>query len=377
MSELGAELTEEKIQEIILEILSGERLIRQNTYNNSKELPSIVKLSYPSAADRQLCDILEEVSLEQSIQDGLPSENDLEEVMYEAFFSVEDLEKLHDLQEKKKGYESLLKKRVKGTDIYLKNQEKLREIEHEVLKLERKRQQVSEYTAEYQAKEDKYFELLARSAYHLEGYRVWENAEHLLRSTDTNYAYSILNKFLDFYWGYSTKIIRRVARSPQWRTMYLASEKGSRLTDICAKDLPISYLHLMSWSMYYQSIQEMLPSERPTQDIIEDDEKLDKFMQEYQIKVKKEAEKVRKDSGRGKRNPSSALDKDQVVVTAESNNYVKLHKDDGYSDTAVISGRVGEDGGGDTTYSEVREKRVKMRERASKRRNRLKNKGIQ
>lgn len=336
--------------------------------------PSIISLRYPSADSRQYCEILEEISLEKGLQDGLPSEDKIDDLMKGAFFSVEDLESLQDLQKKKQGYESLLKKRVKGTDIYLQNQEKLESINEEIAVLERKRSQVSEFTAEYQAKEDKYFELLVRSAYHIEGYQIWDSADHFLKSTDIVYAYSLLNKFLDFYWGYPTKVVRKIARSSQWRTMYLASEKGSRLTEICAKDLPISYLHLMSWSMYYQSIQEMLPSDRPSEDIIEDDEKLDRFMQEYHIKVKKESDKVRKGSKSSKRK-SSALDKDQVVVTAESSNYVNLHKDDAYSDTSIISGRVGEDGGGDTSYSEIREKRKKHRERVSARRERAKKKG--
>ena len=375
MSILDSEgnIAEDKIQEVILEVLSGQRIVRLPYAEGST--PSILVLKYPTAAVRQYCEILEEISLERGISDGLPIEGSIDDLMKGAFFSVEDMENLQDLQEKRDAYKALLKKRVKGTEVYLKNEEKLRDIEESIKSLEVKRGQIAEFTAEYQAKEDKYFELLARSSFHVDGYQVWEDAGHLLKTTSTNYAYQLLNKFLDFYWGYPTKVIRKIARSPQWRTMYSASEKGSRLTDICSKDLPISYLHLMSWSMYYQSIQEMLPSDRPSEDVIDDDERLDKFMQEYHIKVKKEADKVKKNKGGKNSKKSSALDKDQVIVTAEANNYVDLHKREEYSDTAIISGRTGEDGGGETTYSEIREKRKKARDRKSARRNRTKNRG--
>lgn len=362
------ELSEEKIQKVIVEILSGQRLVKLDGKENH---PSIIRLLYPSASDRQYCDIIEENSVEKAIEEGLPSEDSLDDNMSLAFFSTQDMEDLQDLKTKREGFQKLLKKRIKGTDLYFKDEEKLKKLEEEISSLEQKRNQMKEFTAEYQAKEDKYFELLVRSAHHMDGYRIWDDASHFLNTTDVYYAYALLNKFLDFYWGYDTRVIRYIARSSQWRTMYLSAEKGARLTDLPAKDLPVAYLHLMSWSMFYQSIYEMIPSDRPSEDIIQDDEKLDKFMQEYQIKVRKEAEKNRKGNSSSK---SSATDKDQVVVTAESSNYVNLHKKGEYSDTAIISGRVSEDLPGDTSYSEIREHKIKSRERAAKRRKRLRGK---
>ena len=315
--------------------------------------------------------MLEQESLEKALESGLPFEKDLTEAMRESVFCEDDLETLQALQKKVEGFEKLLKKRIKGTDLYLKDLEKLAVLKHKTSELELKRSIVNEYTAEYRAKEDKYFELLSFSAHSISGERLWSNAQGLLESSKISFAYSLLNSFLDFYWGYNTAIMREIARAAQWRTMYLSAEKGARLTDKAAKDLPVAYLHLMSWSMYYQSISEMLSSDRPSEEVIENDEQLDEFMRAYQAKVSKEAQATSRKNHKSK-GSLSATDKDQVVVTAESRSYVNIHKEDGYSDTSIISGRVNEDVQGDTSYSEIKEKRNKSRDKASKRRQRAK-----
>lgn len=359
-------LSEEQIQEIILEILSGERLVRQELGNGHWKL---VKFIYPTASQRQHCNLLEEIALEKAEKDGLPLEKDVDEVMQDAFFSLEDMESLSELRTKAEGFEKLLKKRIKGTEVYNKDLEKLENLRSHITHLEKKRSQVSEFTAEYQAREDKYFELLSFSASSvLENKLLWNSSKELLDSCDVGFAYTLLNKFLNFYWGYNSKTIRKIARSPQWRTMYLSSEKGARLTDKSAKDLPVAYLHLMSWSMYYQSISEMLSSDRPSEEVIEDDERLDKYMQEYQARVKKEAQALKRKTEKTR---GAAFDQDQVVVTAESKNYINLHKEDGYSDTSIISGRVSEKGK-DSSYSEVKEHRLKKREKMANRSKRSK-----
>jgi hypothetical protein len=368
--EVKEAISEERIQEIILEILSGEKHIKQEY---SKSIPRIIKFIYPTASSRQYCELLEEDALEEAKNEGLPLEEDMCEELQLRLFSTEDMENLQELQTKREGFLKLLKKRIKGTDIYKRDLQRLEELDLQIQELNHKRQMIREYTAEYSAQEDKYFELLAKSTFSLDGVQLWENSSELLSSLTADEAYPLLNSFLEFYWGYNTKTMREVARSSQWRTMYLSSEKGSRLTEVPAKDLPIAYLHLMSWSMFYQSIYDMLPSDRPSEETIEDDERLDQFLDRYQQRVQKETSNLSKNSTNSRH---SILDKDQVVVTAESKNYISLHKSDGYSDTAIISGRVNEDIKGDTSYSEVREKRTKIRERAAKKRERIKKRGI-
>lgn len=365
------ELSEDEIQKIILEILTGERVVRHSYIRDGQHQEEILVFKYPIATVRQYYHILEKVSFEKAVHEGLLVEDQIPEELIEAFFSTEDMEELYDLETKAEALQLLLKKRIKGTDLYMKDCNKLEEVKKSIKIMESKKSISNQFTAEYQAKEDIYFELLAASAFSVEGEKMWKSASDLLDNTDASYSYSLLHRFLDFYWGQDTATLRKVARSGQWKSMYQSSEKGARLTEKPAKDLPLTYLRLMSWSQYYQNISEIPIGDRPSTLVVADDEKLDKYINKYQEKMEAESLAVSRKNSSNK-GSLSVSDKDQVVVTPGSSNYVALHKSGEYSDTEIITGRVKEDGPSDTSYSEIKERRVKVQERASKRRARSK-----
>jgi hypothetical protein len=363
-------LSEDTIYEIILEVISGRRLLKARVEGKVE----LIVLKQPTSLQVQLGNIREQEYLQQAILEGFPTEETIPEELKLELFSVEDLEHLGELESKIKAYEVLLKKRIKGTDLHEKDSETLSQLRKEKEILAAKQRSTDRFTAEYKAKEDKYFHLLCECSYDLEENQLWDSSEEFLDRVDITEAYLLLNNFLEFYWGYSPSILRRVARDGLWKIMYLSAKVNTiELTKTPMHDASINFLQLLSWSMYYDNISEMLPTERPTEDIIEDDEKLDAFMEEHRKKTLAEVELAKKDRANKNRstkrgNRKFADDSDQVIVTAESGRYVELHKQDAYSDTSVITGRA-KDVENSSEYSEVREAReIRRRNRGRKRR---------
>lgn len=160
-----------------------------------------------------------------------------------------------------------------------------------------------------------------------------------------------LGSYLDFYFGYDTEIIRKIARSDQWWS-YLASCDKDYLTlfNRDASSLTVDQLNLISWSRYYLNIKEMPYKDRPNEELIDDDIKLDSYLEEFTRKLQAELSLSKKES---------VGNKDHVIVTADSPDYIKYHKDNIYSDTSLITGKTKED----TTKYDESEQFKKIKER--------------
>jgi hypothetical protein len=323
------DLTEQDISDLILEILSQKRILQSN------QLQRVVIFKHPTAKEKLLLNCAEKQKIELYFKEGYIKEDEITEDLISDFFTLEEQEELELVQNKIKGYKLILNKRIKGSSEYLKDLNTLNELKGKEDTLLYKKDQVKQVTVEYKAKEDKYIELLSFCTLDTEENRIWNNSEELLNSfSSINQFYKFLNLYLDFYFGFDTKIIRKIARSGQWRNYYSTAEKGIlKLFDQRSEDLSIDQLHLISWSNYYSNINEISLKDRPDQALLEDDAKLDAYLQAY---IKKVEAEVKVSSMRSK---SKAMDKDHVIVTAESSNYVELHKNDLYSDTSTITGR--------------------------------------
>jgi len=360
------ELTDDRIVGIIQELLTGSRV--EDIALRTR--PLIVKFTYPTSTERQYIDYFYERRLHKAVSDGFMLEKDLPEGLDKEVFSSEDQEELVTVEFKITALKKLLSKRIKGSKPYIKDSEILQKYENRRTILLSKKGLTSKFSAEYKAKEEKYFELLTLCTKEFKTEKkIWNSYEEALDNVEYSEAYSLLNNFLDFYWGYDAKILRRIARSNMWRAYYLSSKNtGQELMSVPLKDAHLGFLELMSWTMFYQSIYEMLPSERPSEEIIKDDEKLDKFMLDFDVKRKKEAEMSKKKRA-SKEDKFNASTKDQTIVTAGSKDYVKLHKEGEYSDPKIITSRTSSEDS--RTYSEVKEFKDKKREQRAKRRQRL------
>lgn len=336
-------LSPEEINHVILEIVTSERYV---TYKGEP-----VILVQPTGQQKLFSNFVEQTSLKEALKEGFLSEKDLTDAMRSEVFTVKDQEELNFVQSKIKTYEFLIKKRTnKQSTTYLEEIRLLRGYKDQENSLLNKKKMLENYTAEYKAKEDKYFNLLACCVLNINREPMWQSASTMLSAqgaSELASIYGLLNDFLSFYWGYDVKIIRQIARSGQWRNIFVGAIRGTlEMFPRGSKDFSNDQSNLLSWSMFYQDIYEMSYKDRPSQETIEDDQKLDEYLEKFTKKFLAEQALDRKEDLRSK---LDAKDHQDVIVTASSSNYVKFGKQDLYSDTGIIKGKAKE---GSTTYSE-------------------------
>ncbi len=146
---------------------------------------------------------------------------------------------------------------------------------------------------------------------------------------------SLVTQYADFNRGLSEGEVRFLARHIIWRIRYSAALKiGGPLFRRGLFDLTPDQQALMYWSNFYQSIYDMMPDEKPHEDIIENDEDLDAFMSEYF--KRREAEQndgtlKRKSGGKGN---LSTRESGEVIVTTNHPDYLSTV----YSEERVKAG---------------------------------------
>jgi len=344
------------LHNVILEIVSGQKI----TTISYCDYP--VLFTYPDSKVLLYFNFLEESRCTDYLNSDYISNEDIEkENLLENIFLKEDQEKLSNLQEKRLAYIKMLSKRDPDSTQYKSNLTKIEDLNHQVQELENKKSFLDTFSAEYKAKEDAYLYLFSECCCTLNGDKVWNSVSDMedgYKSLEN--FYNDLNKFLRFYIGHDVKLIRKIARSNQWRTYYISSSKGliNSVFDKNVKDLSADQIHLLSWSTFYGDVFDMPLSDRPSEEIINDDDRLDKYLENLQKKIIKE---TKKSKILDKSSKAQAHDHQHVVVTAESDNYVSFHKNDMYSDTELISGRVKSG----KQYDEKKEMR-KLKQRKSK-----------
>jgi len=138
----------------------------------------------------------------------------------------------------------------------------------------------------------------------------------------------VIVAFAIFSVGIPNKTIRYLARSTSWRIRYMAAQKnGGKLFKREISDYSVDMLNLMYWSSFYASLSEMMPDDRPPESIIDDDDALDSFMNNYFKEQSREDTSIRgKKQGKGN---TSAWDHDETLVTRSN----PVYGDVSYSET--------------------------------------------
>lgn len=119
---------------------------------------------------------------------------------------------------------------------------------------------------------------------------LWSNFDDMLRSPDIEYIRELFLMYSSCTEQYSEKRIREIARSPEWRVRWSASQNN--LNDLFGKphqDLNIDQFMLIYWSQIYDMVYEAY--ERPPEEIIRDDIKLDDWLIKTTEKQKQETAK--------------------------------------------------------------------------------------
>lgn len=150
---------------------------------------------------------------------------------------------------------------------------------------------------EYQTKEMKIRYLLSICLRKLDNRElIWKNYEHFSQSQDMFGIGSLKSKFVDFLSGFPAKLIRIIARSPQWTTRWIsATQTGSPLFNHPITEWNANQLSLCYWSMFYENLSQN--PEAPRGEQLKNDDLVDAWVES------ENSERERRRTGSSSGNP--------------------------------------------------------------------------
>lgn len=331
----------QEIEEILEGILNNRKLIEIKLSNSSK----FIIFSYPNAGDILYSRYIRKKTLIEAKDAGLPSIEDITKMLSERdVITSEDKQQIKELEDKIVGQRRLLQ--VTKIPARKKTiEEAIEKYTQEINTLKNKGEEYYYLSQERKADEEAILYLAWASSFCIDGGKYWQTFQDFEKDTDLFFRSQVILEFAIFNRGLSTKTIRYVARHNLWRIRYVAALKTSNsLFDNGLSDLTPDQLSLLYWSNYYQSIYEMMPDDQPSDDVISDDEILDKFMKVYFEKREQEKNGGRIKRGVEKNKLSAWNNSDELIITPAHPEYMslayskeKVRDSDGVSAVEVVS----------------------------------------
>lgn len=316
------ELPFQEIEALLESIISNRRLTKLEFANNVQ----FVVFSYPKSQDILISRYKREAALLEAEKEGLPTLKEAQ-VHLDKITSQEERDKLKHLEEQIKGQEAILERTaIEARKNSIK--ENIERLQDQVQELHIKIQNFLYMSQERKADEESFLYLAWSSVYDIDGERFWETFDVFEEEKRFDLRTSLIEEFTQFNIGLPSKTVRFLARHSLWRIRYVAAMKtGQQLFDNGLVDLTPDQLSLLYWSNYYQSIFEMLPDDQPSQEIIDDDDKLDEYMESY-FKKKEEVRTEGKAEKRGQTRRSQKLNAwekgEELIITPSHPDYMSL-----------------------------------------------------
>jgi hypothetical protein len=310
------ELTFDELENHIDEISTATKIVEVED-EDSESLVLIIQ--QPKSRDRLFANLVYKQTYEEAVANGLPDTKQMREILEKrGIINEKDDKAIKRLKDQLEAQRALL---VKTTKVKA-NRERIMKviagIEADLNKILLKRERNFGLTAESKANEEKLAYWCRRYVFKSEGELLWPTREEYNKG---NYILriNIFNEYSRFVLGFSTELIRYIARSNLWRIRYVTALKcGTDLFGVPAVDFSADQTNLLYWSHFYQGIYEMMPDDQPSEAIIEDDAALDAYMENYYREMKNERA-VKKSSKGG----IDATREEQLIITPSN----ELHQD--------------------------------------------------
>lgn len=305
------ELTFSELSEYLLKVSTGSEII---SVDKGSEVIQLL-LRQPSNMTNLRATAVYDASYIEAQKEGLMTAEQLEELIESRnIFTKADEQAINKLEDQLHGQKILLGKTTKVRANADRIKKLINKIERDIFKIKSKKYTTLMLSVENKSDTDKNNFLCSQCVYTLDEHLVWEDYKTFMQESDLLYKESVLNKFIPFYTGTNTDIIRALARSSIWRIRYVNSQKTAEpLFGVSSSEYTNDQLNLAYWSNYYQNIYEMMPEDRPSDSLIEDDEALDAYMTSYYEERRKD-DSARKGKAETK-GKMSAFDKEEVIVT--------------------------------------------------------------
>ena len=318
------DITYEDLDKYLLRIFTGEDLIivkDGSSYYN-------ILFRFPNNSLRIRANFTYDMAYNKAISEGLLPFKDIEELIKKRnIFTDEDQSQIDKIERQLEAQRVLLGKTTKVKANADRIKKLIHDFEVRVTEIKFKKYSKLMLSAEHKADEQKLAFLCNHCSYSMETNKLfWQNEEAFKKETRLHLKNELIRKFTNFYNGIPQEIIRAIARNNFWRIRYVNSLKTSEaLFGMPGSEYSNDQLNLAYWSNYYQSIYEMMPEDRPSDLVIEDDQSLDAFMTSfYEERTREDASRRSNRNNKGK---LSAFDKEEVIVTRSNELYEDIKYD--------------------------------------------------
>ncbi len=311
------ELPHEKVDSLVNEISIGGKIISVKTIKGSKKT---VFISHCSLEEKLYSSAVYDETYNRAIEEGFLTAAETEEnLTTRGIYKGVDEEQVADLRSKIDAQEKLLGKmtRVPARRERVKNNIKV--MNKRLVELLGVGDEYLEYTAERKAHEERLLFLCWRGVRDpLTRELYWPNKKDFDKEEDIVFRRNAFNEHIRLSVGTDSTTLRYIARHNLWRIRYTTSIKtGISLFGVELPNYSVDQLSLAYWSYYYQSIYDMMPDEKPSDGILEDDAALDAFMDSYMEEQNRESAASKGKKGT-KSGVKSAWEYGEVIVTGSN-----------------------------------------------------------
>ena len=319
-------LSYEEVEALISQISLGGKIDELAFPDQS---PVVFFFKFPTPHTIAYADLLKRRALEEAEEAGLPSIEEMNKLMVRrGVWGPGKEAELSDLRDRLEGQRAVLAKttRVPANRDRLKGI--IKDLEDKVWNIQKDKELLLEHTKERKAEEERLSYLSWSGTYNPDAQVLyWSSFEEFKKDPRAVFRRAVCLKYVAVSSGLPMKTIRYIARQSQWKLRYLAAQKnGGKIFAREVYEYTVDMMNLMYWSSFYQSLNEMMSEDRPPEDIIDDDESLDAYMDDYFKEQKRKADESR---SKARNSGSSAWNQDEVIVTKSN----PMFKDIEYSET--------------------------------------------
>lgn len=284
-----------RIENVIDSIICDKIITEQYADGSLIEL----LLYNPSPLDKKRSIVIYDKAYQQAIESGLLTERELKTFYIEnGLWSMEKERRIDTIRDD-------IHKILKGllSLIFHKNQLKiakamLRKAESELRNLLIERAILLKNSAEDHAMSQKQRYILSVIVYNTNNERFWKSNSEF----DNEQNIVLINKLCSLFFDesrFSAKTIKEIARSNQWKTMWCISKNSGKLFEISPVEWTDNQKDLAYWSYVYDIVSESY--ERPSKDIVNDDDLLDSWLINQNDKIEEKCNSNKIDTLKNKK----------------------------------------------------------------------------
>lgn len=316
------ELTHDEVESVITKISSGK------AYVYIEDNLSFVEVTQPCNELKQRADIIYNNSYNEAIESGLlPLKDFIELLKSRGVITDKDQVDLDKLRSKLEAQNVLLSKTVKVRANQTRIKNTIYDLQSQIDNLIYKKQSKLVMSAESKADEYKTQFMCFNCARSLDSQELWSSFKDYMSDQNFEVKNKIINAFIELTNGTKVEVVRFIARSTLWRIRYNTSMKTSeQLFGVPTTQYTSDQLNLTYWSNFYDNVYSMMPDDRPSDAIIEDDKLLDTFMDEYYKELSNNASISRSNKVMNK-GSMSAFNAEEVIVTQSNELYEEIEYD--------------------------------------------------